>query len=447
MPIHRSSSIPQQPALPQVNVGLPASIEDTAATSVSEAVASSRASDSLRGAGDINSFEVMPSACFTNTLIGLDRNADGVINAEEFATGRVILQHLTSKPERANSADQRLFNALCQASEIPDGAVASYQIRDGKLELSIPQLRENPVRSVFRHQLADHGGLPTELMGEVAGATGSKIRVGHGTDPGNFYCEHTFFGSQLEAAHPESSVLNNRSGEKLVGFLHIPSDPYTNSAATTGYTQESRHAGTRQVIGAAIRGYCDEITAQNAEQPVRILLTGYDTFHSVRNNPTGDFVSHRENIDASMRDAFGPNLLTPTGQEVFAANNTNPAYRYQVRDQATGEERELLLFTARLPVDDSSINPQSPSSVQQLMRDSSAQAVISMGVASWPEYRAEHHADSGGLDRSGDNVYHRTAAAETVQLRDNYSLARAIFHGGQIMQNSAPHIQTLNHRE
>ena len=54
--------------------------------------------------------------------------------------------------------------------------------------------------------------------------------------------------------------------------------------------------------------------------------------------------------------------------------------------------------------------------------------VLSMGVAVGREdFLAEHHADDGGLDKSGKK--HQDGAAPRRDMPDNYALARGILDG------------------
>ncbi|MBN2362399.1 MAG: hypothetical protein JXR83_23305 [Deltaproteobacteria bacterium] len=268
-------------------------------------------------------------------------------------------------------------------------------------------------------------GLPDVLF------SSANAKVVHGTDPGDYYCEHMFFATQRAAEQPSGNVARNRRGEPMIGFLHVAGDRWTSGG--TDYTLAQRHAGTREVIGAAIRGYCDEASRQVTDGPVRVLLTGYDTFMSTTNNPTGEFVSQPENIDAAMREAFGDRLLTPQGEQITAPGAPAPQYRYRVRDAAAGSEREIIVCARKFPVDDTAIDGDSPGCVQKLMSDFKPHAVISMGVTGWSDDKAEFHADSGGL-RVGDSLRHDDGAAPTITLADNYSLARAIFLGQRARQ-------------
>lgn len=396
---------------------------------------------------------------FVHQLLGLDRDADGRISRQEFATGQPTLERISQDGRPQNRAEQSVFRAMMDAyrstpsqptptSPSPttpstpvspsltspnasatneNDPLLSYSIQDGRLVAlaphagtSIPPLFSTP------HLDANQGGLPSTLLATPT------ARVIHGDDPGDFYCEHMFFGAQMAASAPESSIQTNAQGEKLVGFLHVPSDAWTQQASSAGYTQEQRHVGTRQVIGAALRGYADQIAAQQTDGSIRMMLTGYDQFMSVRNNPTGDFVSHRENLDASMRAAFGDRLLTPQGSPVSIEpppSTDTHFYRYTIRGE-DGTPREIELTASRFPVDDTTINPQSSTSIQRSISRYAPHAVISMGVAGSGSYKAEHRADSGGLLRTSDSAQHSESATDTLRLRDNFSLARAI-HAGQ----------------
>lgn len=288
-------------------------------------------------------------------------------------------------------------------------------------ETSAPSRLETPPRN---------GGLPDELL------RSERARVVHGTDPGDFYCEHMFFTTQREAMKPQSSVGVNEQGERLVGFLHLPPDEHTYrpqpSSGAEPYTQAERHGGTRDVIGAALRGYFPDAARAAGDGPVRIQLGGYETFQSVQNNPTGDFVRHRENLDGAMQRAFGRNLVTPEGERLPREDGQPEGaerYRYLVQDPSSGREREVILQAQSFPVTDDAIDGPGARSVQRSMEGFRPHAVISMGVASGDSYRAEFHADDGGLVTDSARQSHDEQRAPTTSLPDNYSLGRAIHRG------------------
>ena len=269
----------------------------------------------------------------------------------------------------------------------------------------------------------EHAGLPEVLL-----TTKGGVAVNHGTDPGDFYCEHMFFSAQTSSLKPGSSIVANSEGEKLVGFLHVPRDNWSEGAGGP-YTQEQRHGGTREVIGAALRGYFDAAAPQVGNDPVRMLVTGYGAFDSMTDNPTGDFVTHSENLDAAMKHAFGDNLVTPQGKRI-AGEGDDATYQYQVKDPVSGRERSVILEAVRMPVTDDAIDGASPRSVQKTIDAFKPHAVISMGVnPGGTTYLAEHHADDGGIRNEAGRQVHDGSEGARLNLSDNYSLPRAIFGG------------------
>lgn len=266
------------------------------------------------------------------------------------------------------------------------------------------------------------GTLPDTLQGLPSGK-----RVAHGTDPGDFYCEHMFFSTQNAAGQAGSSVLRNGQGEAMTGFLHVPGDREATGDLANPYTRKDSRKDTQAVVGAGLRGYVDEALQQVGSGPVRILLTGYGNWGSVVDNPTGAFVSSKRNLDQAMLQGFGAALLTPRGSEVERSAGPEHVYKtWSYRVLVGGQEREIVLRGQVFPVADSTIDGGA-ASVQQAMADFSPHAVLSMGVAvGHDDFLAEHHADDGGLD--ADHKRHDGSAPRT-DLPDNYALPRAIHQG------------------
>ncbi len=245
-------------------------------------------------------------------------------------------------------------------------------------------------------------------------------RVVHGTDPGDFYCEHAFFTSTTEALRPGSGILRNGHGEPLVGFLHVPHDVYTYDAALRP-DQAARHADRRAIVGAALRGFRLQAVGHPAGEPFRVLLTGYAQWGSVVNNPSGDFVTHAENVEAAMECAFGGAL---GGGAIVETQAGRLRLEFAVRGEA-GEATPFVVVAARLPVTDAAIDG-SPGSLQALIADVKPHAVLSLGVAGDPPYRAEFHADDGCLVVEDDRMRHDDEHASTRSHPDNFALARAL---------------------
>jgi pyrrolidone-carboxylate peptidase len=291
-------------------------------------------------------------------------------------------------------------------------------------------------------------GMPTSdgfSLGGTASTTGRNnlpdvlhvapggMKVVHGSDPGDFYCEHAFFVAQKEAQSPGASVVKNGAGETLTGFLHVPPDVHTYRDPEPGIDVDVRHKNMRSVVGAALRGYYEQ-ALPNVTGEVKVLLTGYTTFHSVKNNPTGDFVSHVKNIDAALESAFGAQLLTKQGQVRPGAAGDAERLAYTILDPQSGSRRELLIEARKLPVADEALAENDARSIPHAMRTFSPHAVLAMGVAGGPDFMAEFHADDGGLDLTS-GARHDGYRQPTTSHAPNYSLARAI-HMGSVSQRS-----------
>ncbi len=247
------------------------------------------------------------------------------------------------------------------------------------------------------------------------------------SDAGDFYCEHVFHVAQREALASSSTVMSNSHGERLVGFIHLPQDAQATQAPTASPTDAqlaARHGDTRRVVGAAIAGYYDD-ARQQTEGPVRIMVTGFGTFGRFTNNPSGDFVSHRANIDAAMEEAFGANLVgrPPAGADM------NQPLTYQVR-QPDGSTRDVQIRALRLSVDDDALDPAQAGSIPHEMRSFSPHAVISMGLrpGSQTHYDVENHADDGGLATGSNGTSTHDGGRASSRDYANRSLQRAIEH-------------------
>jgi len=216
-------------------------------------------------------------------------------------------------------------------------------------------------------------------------------------------------------------VLDDDRGEPMTSFLHNPSDQWTDQSAAA--PQDERHADRRQVVGAAIKSYYEMAKPQIQDQPFRMLITGYGEWGDVRNNPTGDFVSHRENIDAAVKDAFGDNLLDG---KLLSSKGDVDEYRYRLKDGGI-----VRITAAKLPVADDAIDG-GPKSVQNLIETQKPQAVLSMGVAGGAAtFLAEFHCDDGGLSMKDGKYVHDDGKNPERNEPDNYSLGRALLLAGE----------------
>lgn len=246
------------------------------------------------------------------------------------------------------------------------------------------------------------------------------------TDAGDYYCEHAFYCAQEAARAQGSQVATNADGDRLVGFIHFPEDAQTSQprpANPTDAELAARHGDARRVVGAAIAGYYDQAARQVEEGPIRILLTGYGRFgNSIQNNPTGDFVSHRANIDAAMEEAFGANLV---GRPPANADMNQPL-TYTVR-QPDGSTRDVQIRAIEMPVDDRALDPNHAGSLPHTMGAFSPHAVVSMGVRPGSShFDVEGRADDGGMRHQDGRWQHERGRARTDSGYRNRSLERAV---------------------
>ncbi|OGQ16914.1 MAG: hypothetical protein A2138_16630 [Deltaproteobacteria bacterium RBG_16_71_12] len=278
---------------------------------------------------------------------------------------------------------------------------------------------------VERSVATPHAEIPTTLL------TAAGTSVEHGTDPGNFYCEHAFFTLQRFAT--EVGIKKNAQGEPLCGFLHVPWDADCGAPPTAIIDPAKRYAAHRKVVGAAIQGWFQAAKA-GAHDPIKILITGYGPFQSITNNPAAGFVSHRENLDAAMKAAFGTALIGKKGKLLQDRVGGSPAdtmaLRYRVNDE--GRVREIVIVAERLKVADVALDNGDPGSLVGALKAVKPDAALALGVHGGATFLAEHHADDGGLviDAQG-KARHDDNKQPTMAFLDNYALARAIHTGGQ----------------
>lgn len=304
---------------------------------------------------------------------------------------------------------------------------------------------------------ASNANLADRVAGPATAQSGPMdvggANVVESSEAGGYYCEHTLFSTLDEATKEGSSVVEGDGG-KLAGFLHLPDDEQTYDKAEVA-DQGKRHADTRKVVGAAFRGYFDQISLRGGVadgEPYRIMITGFGSFmDSIQNNPTGDFAAHEENLTAAMQAGFGSALIAGPEQVNVAqtdrflqrakagggaevAEYYTATWKYQVQEPATCDVRDVLITAVRLPVTDQAIDPQSPGSVQDAMNEFGPQAVLSMGVVpdndfSEHTYRAETRADDQNLASDANRRRSHQWDSAPTQEHASRGLANAIRSG------------------
>ncbi len=228
-------------------------------------------------------------------------------------------------------------------------------------------------------------GLPAVLWTSPDGA----LRVVHGDDPGGFFCEHCLYAIRRTAAETDSIVVVD--GEPLVGFLHVPKDRFTDSDAPVEQPL-ARHRATIDVVATALRGWAVQARVGGT---LRVLLTGYGEWGTVKNNPTGDAVSQ-------------PDVVAAIAARVGV---------------------ELDIHTARLAVDNTAIDGGS-ASVQAAIARVRPHVVLSMGVhGATDRYLAEHVASDRNLVVDGGVLQHVADRPAAHRLPSSRVLARGLVLG------------------
>lgn len=248
--------------------------------------------------------------------------------------------------------------------------------------MNVPDLDGTPTAAA---DTAPTDGLPAVLWTSPDGA----LRVVHGDDPGGFFCEHCLYAIRRTAAETSSIVVVD--GEPLVGFLHVPKDAFTHTDAPIEQPL-LRHRATIDVVATVLRGFAAQARVPG---PLRVLLTGYGPWGTVKNNPTGDAVSQ-------------PDVVGAIAARVDTA---------------------LDLHTACLAVDDTAID-NGPASVQAAMAKVQPHVVLSMGVhGGFDRYLAEHVASDRNLIVDGAVLRHVADRPAVHRLPSSHVLARALVLG------------------
>ncbi len=241
-----------------------------------------------------------------------------------------------------------------------------------------------------------------------AGVVGAAMRVDDvdvyaSTNAGNYYCGHLFYLLSRWALQADG---------RGAGFLHVPADRWTTGAPAAPATD--RHARTRVVIAAALRGIADAGVHQ------RVLVTGYGAFSGVVDNPTGAFVASSQQLSAALSRSVG---AARVGSDTDAGLPTLHA-------------GGLTVARMQLAVDDTALHAHAPGSLAAALSAFEPHAVIAMGVhRADANYRVEQTPTSAGLRTHAvaPSHSHDDVGACDV-LPDNTWLLQAIARGAAALR-------------
>ena len=244
--------------------------------------------------------------------------------------------------------------------------------------------------------------------------------VRESTDAGAYYCAHLLYA--LHADIPSSVVAPAAAGP-LVGFLHVPPDAMTYAGAST-VSAAQRHHRLARVVEAALRGY-RVLGASLAEGTFRILLSGFDAFGAVEDNPTGAFVHNLDEVARVCASVFGAPAHVDTEHNVVHCGPNE-------------------VHCVRFPVDDRVFTQASEHSLRHHLLRTRPHAILAMGVSRDPAFRVETAPNDRGFDDASGNGVHAAARPASNALPPTLALSMAIALGWAEMTSTgdlahAPH--------
>lgn len=221
-----------------------------------------------------------------------------------------------------------------------------------------------------------------------------KPRVVRSLDAGGYYCEHTYFAATRAAAARGARV----------GFLHIPDDDEAHGLAERPRDVRARQRENRRVVAAFVRG----LLAESDGVP-HLVMSGFGPFKAVVDNPSGAFVSSRENLHALFDEVARGAVVHDDARAFPLALGARASF-----DVAWPDGRALRCTVAHLPVDERAVRAGSGAALADLVeRDA---IVLALGVASNERdtWRVEARAtdvnlrDDGGALTRAPGTPHRT---------------------------------------
>ena len=136
---------------------------------------------------------------------------------------------------------------------------------------------------------------------------------------------------------------------------------------------------------------------------MRILMTGFEPWKSIVNNPSGDFVEHVENTTEAMRYAFG-DRLNERRTVTRTSEDGEVTMTYAILDPMTGKHQEVEVYLRILPTSNESLDG-SEGSIPDLLDEIDPHGVLSMGVGADMKWRTDDHLveTTANNDRLTDN--------------------------------------------
>jgi hypothetical protein len=262
--------------------------------------------------------------------------------------------------------------------------------------------------------------------------------VRESTDAGAFYCAHSFFLANQHVG--KARVARDQEGDPMIGFLHVPPDPWTLGGEGEPGARAGRHDDTIRVVAAALRGWVQQLDERpladdRAGGEVTLLVTGFGPFRDVVDNPTGalcsDSFALRRALDLALPDRASSCVDSPV--DVARAHDLGVVKSFAFLPSG---QREVTVLHRSLDVEDPTLAATGAHALRPLLDATSADAWLGLGVCRSRHFRVEVRPTSAGLELGGPEPAHAKGAPAVVTLPDNRSLCRAIVRGAPGLPDS-----------
>jgi pyrrolidone-carboxylate peptidase len=202
--------------------------------------------------------------------------------------------------------------------------------------------------------------------------TPGGIPIRESRQAGGYFCEHALFAAlHWEKATPGIIGLTP-AAEPLIGFLHVPE-------AHDEPDSPNRHLDTVWILARIL----SKLTAYLDKDRITFLLTGYDAFGHITNNPTGHLVQSSASLEQlchALTGTWMPGSVIQTDGGMIIEGKLH---------HAKDRRSELRLVTHELPVAAEAVNG-GRGSIQSHLAKERPDAAILMGIASKTDhYRLE----------------------------------------------------------
>ncbi len=214
----------------------------------------------------------------------------------------------------------------------------------------------------------------------------------------------------------ETTILTSSTEIANRILLARPRLPVLTNADDGQYLEEVRHTRSQAILGTTMRGFMEQRkSAEDTPLHFHLLITGFGSFSSTKNNPSGELVTtptcHQQicrsafpqakeftKINETQTQGIDQYLATartsdPENKDVYTATTSS----YHVVD-GTGKSYLLTITGLQLPVTNDVAEKEPPQSIHNAIHLVCPDAVIATGVG-WDYHTIEAQAHKEGEQR------------------------------------------------